>query len=162
VRVAYHLKDAPDDPRFVIYEYYLAVPDGEVSAYCSGDEPPADRWLSIIEAIAPLLAELPTSAPFDSRVEVPEHGLAVDFPADWLVRGWAGPGPVLGGAAEPDTPPSEMSMAMLRAVTAEGGPTSAECIVEDASRVPGLPEVASLDDWRDTLVSIAGAQGTTD
>jgi hypothetical protein len=98
VRVAYRLADAPDDPRFVLNEYYLTVPDGVLSASCSGGEPPADRWLSIVEAIAPLPAELPTPAPFDPPVEVPEHGLAVDFPAEWLVRPWPGPGPVLGGS----------------------------------------------------------------
>jgi hypothetical protein len=145
IRVGYRSKDAPDDARFVLNEYYLTVPKGVVSVYCAGDEPPADRWLSIIEAIAPLLAEARPSVPFDPRVEVPEHGLAVDFPAEWLVRSWPGPGPVLGGSL------------VLRAVTLaqEGG---YECLIEDDTALPSLPDVASLDEWRDTLISIAGAQ----
>ena len=148
VRVAYRLKDAPDDPRFVLNEYYLTVPDGVVSAHCSGDEPPDDRWLSVVEAITPLAAAPPLAAPFDPRVEVPEHGLAVDFGSEWLVRSWPGLGPVLGGSV------------LLRAVTLaqEDGPGGHECLIEDDTALLSLSDVASLDDWQDTLVSTAGAQ----
>lgn len=151
VRVSYRYESLPDEPRFVQHEYHLDVPRGVVSVYCAGDEPPADRWLSIVESITPLPAELPTSAPFDPRVEVPEHGLAVDFPAEWLVRSWPGPGPVLGGSV------------VLRAVTLaqEDGPGGHECLIEDDTALPSLPDVASLDEWLDTLVSTAGAQERT-
>ncbi len=147
VRVAYRLKDAPDDPRFVLNEYYLTVPDGVVSAFCSGDEPPADRWLSVIETIAPLAAAPPLAAPFDPRVEVAAHGFAVDFPSEWLVRSWPGLGPVLEGSI------------VLRAVTLahEDGSGGYECLMEDATALPSLADVASLADWRDVLGSTARA-----
>jgi hypothetical protein len=124
--VAYRFKDAPDDARFVLNEYYLTVPAGVVSAYCAGDEPPADRWLSVIEAIAPLAAGSTSSHPFDPRVEVAAHGFAVDFSAEWLVRSWPGPGPVLGGHL------------VLRAVTAasEDGSGGYECVIEDDTVLP--------------------------
>jgi hypothetical protein len=146
VRVAYRFKDAPDDPRFVLNEYYLTVPDGVVSAYCSGDEPPADRWLSVIETIAPLAAAPPLAAPFDPRVEVAAHGFAVDFPREWLVRSWPGLGPVLGGTV------------VLRAVTLahEDGSGGHECLLEDDTGLLGPADVASLADWRDALGSTAG------
>jgi hypothetical protein len=147
VRVAYRLKDAPDDPRFVLNEYYLTVPDGVVSAYCSGDEPPADRWLSVIETIAPLAAAPPLAAPFDPRVEVAAHGFAVDFPSEWLVRSWPGLGPILGGTV------------VLRGVTLahEDGSGGHECLLEDDTALLGLVDVASLADWRDALGSAAAA-----
>jgi hypothetical protein len=147
VRVAYRLKDAPDDPRFVLNEYYLTVPDGVISAFCSGDEPPADRWLSVIETIASLGAAPPLAAPFDPRVEVAAHGFAVDFPAEWLVRSWPGLGPVLGGTI------------VLRAVTLadENGSGGYECLLEDDTALPSLADVTALADWRDALGSTAGA-----
>ena len=148
VRVAYHLKAAPDDPRSVLNEYYLTVPDGVVSAYCSGDEPPADRWLSVIEAIAPLAADPPSSAPFDPRVEVPAQGFAVDFGAEWLVRSWPGPGPVLGGNL------------VLRAVTVAGedGSGGYECVLEDDTVLPRSSDMDSLEEWQEMLISSADAQ----
>lgn len=148
VRVAYRFKDAPDDPRFVLNEYYVTIPEGVLSVYCSGEDPPSDRWLHVVEAIASAPADPPSSAPFDPRVEVPERGFAVDFPAEWLVRSWPGPGPVLGGSV------------VLRAVTLAGedGSGGYECLIEDDTTLPSLSDVASLDEWRDTLISIAEAQ----
>ena len=152
VRVAYRFKDAPDDPRFVLNEYYVTVPDGVLSVYCSGDDPPSDRWLHVVEAVASTTADPPTSAPFDPRVAVPQRGFAVDFPAEWLVRSWPGPGPVLGGSV------------VLRAVTLadEDGAGGYECLIEDDPTSPSLSDMASRDEWRDTLISIAGAQELRD
>jgi hypothetical protein len=148
VRVAYRVKGMPDDARLVLDEYYISVPDGVLSVHCSGDDPPSDRWLHVVEAIAPTPAGPAASGPFDPRVEVPERGFAVDFPAEWLVRSWGGPGPVLGGSVA------------LRAVTLadEDGSGGYECVIEDDTALSGPSGVASLDEWRGTLISIAGAQ----
>jgi hypothetical protein len=150
VRVAYGVKGAPDDPRFVLNEYYVTIPEGVLSVYCSGDDPPSDRWLHVVEAIASTPADPPTSAPFDPRVEVPERGFALDFPAAWLVRSWSwpGPGPVLGGSV------------VLRAVTLadEDGAGGYECLLEADATLPSRSDVPSPDEWRDTLISIAAAQ----
>ncbi len=72
----------------------------------------------------------------------------MDFGAEWLVRSWPGPGPVLGGRL------------VLRAVTLaqEDGSGGRECLIEDDTALLSLSDVASLDDWRDTLVSTAEAQ----
>jgi hypothetical protein len=51
-----------------------------------------------------------------------------------------------------------MSMIVLRAVTAEGGPTSAECMIENAAGVPGLPETASSAEWQAALLVSTEAQ----
>jgi hypothetical protein len=148
VRVSSRHASAPDEDRFVLHEYYITAPDGVASVTCSSDDPPADRWLSIVEAVAPLPADPPASAPFDPRVEVPDHGFAVDFGAEWLVRAWPAPGSVFGGAN------------VLRALTVAGADGSGgyECVVEDDTGLASVPDVGSLDDWQEILISTAGAQ----
>jgi hypothetical protein len=148
VRVSYRSLSLPDEPRYVQHEYYLDVPSGVVSVSCWGDPPAADLWLSIIEAIAPLPADGAAVIPFDPRVELPEHGLAVDFGAEWSVdsaNGW--PGVVLGGDF------------VLRARVVRGS----DCWMEDDTDVPSLAEVSSPDDWRTAFIEAVGrdqARGT--
>jgi hypothetical protein len=146
VRVSYRYTSSPDEPRFVYHVYYLAGPDGVGSVSCMSAEPPADCWLSIVESIEPLPSGGLASAPFDPRVEVPEHGFGVDFPAEWLVRASEGPGPLLGG--DP----------VLRAVTATGGPASADCTIEDDTGLPSLSGVDSLAGWQEVFTAYAIAQ----
>ena len=137
VRVSYRYESLPDEARFMQHEYYLDVPTGVVSVSCWGDPPAADRWLSIVEAIAPLPADGAVVIPFDPRVEVPENGLAVGFGEEWEVASAAGwPGIVLGGDF------------VLRARTASG----AECWLEDDTDVPSLAGMDSPEDWRTAFI----------
>ena len=53
---------------------------------------PLGAYGAIAEAIAPISTHVPASAPFDPRIEVPNHGLAVEFGDEWLMRAWATPG----------------------------------------------------------------------
>ena len=141
VRVSYHY--LPDEPRFVQHEYYLDVPRGVVSVLCYGDPPAVDRWLSIVEAIAPLPAAGAAVVPFDPRVEVTANGLAVDFGAEWHVASasrW--PGIVLGGDF------------VFRALMV----SAADCWMEDVTEVPSLAEVSSPDDWRTAFIEAAGQE----
>jgi hypothetical protein len=158
VRVSYRYRTMPDEDRFILHETYVTGPEGVVSVYCAADDPPADHWQSVVESMERVGPEGPVSAPFDPRVEVPDHGFAVDFGADWLVRPWGGPGPVLGGMAGHDALPSEVSMIVLRAVTAEGVPTDAECMIEDAKGVLGLPKTASSTEWQAAFLASAEGQ----
>jgi hypothetical protein len=138
VRVSYRYKTMPDEPRFVFHDYYLDAGDGVAWFVCSGGEPPGDDWVHIAEAIAPTSADPPASAPFDPRVEVPDHGFAVDLGAEWLVRPWGGRGPVLKGAS------------VLRATTTvsgEDGPASSECWVEDGGGLTRLARQGALSEW---------------
>lgn len=143
VRVAYRLKDAPDDPRHLLNEYYLTVPGGVLLAHCSGEEPPDDRWLSVIEGITPRAADSEPSTTFDPRVEIPAHGFAIDFPEEWLARSWPGPGPVLGGQL------------VLRAITATdaGGCDGCECVLEADSVLPEPVAADSPEAWQAVLLS---------
>jgi len=143
VRVSYRYESLPDVPRAWQHQYYLDVPIGVASVYCWGDPPATDRWLSIVEAIAPLPAEGVAMIPFDPRVEVPEHGLAVDFGAEWEVssaNGW--PGMVAGGDN----------------VLPARSPTGGDCWLEDDTHVARLAEVRSLDDWRAVFIEAADWQ----
>ena len=115
----------------------MDVPAGVVSVNCWGDPPAADRWLSIVEAIAPLPADGAAAVPFDPRVEVPENGLSVDFGAEWTVDSasrW--PSGVLGGDF------------VFRARTV----SAADCWMEDVTDVPSLAAVSSPDDWRTAFI----------
>ena len=79
-----------------------------------------------------------------------------DFGAEWLVTDWGGLGSVLGGSLEDERPRPEVSMSVLRAV--KGVPTDAECMIEDATGVPGLPETASSAEWQAAFLVSAEAQ----
>lgn len=153
-RVSYRHGWAPDEPRFVFHEYYVTGPVGVASVICQGVDPPADDWRSIVDSLESLEAAVEPSAPFDPRVEVPDHGFSVDLDAEWLVRPWPGPGPIFGWSAEDDGSPAG-SISVLRAVTAEGGPTNAECVIEDATGSPDLPDTASPAEWQAALVASA-------
>jgi hypothetical protein len=132
-RVSYRYETMPDEPRFVFHEYHLGAGDGVARFSCSGVEPPGDDWLHIAEAIAPISTHVPASAPFDPRIEVPNHGLAVEFGDEWLMRAWATPGLLLGGVT------------VLRAdsVAREGVGSSSECWVEDETGGPSLSGLSS-------------------
>ena len=149
VRVAYRFKDAPDDPRYLLDEYYLTVSGGVLLAHCSSETPPDDRWLSVIEGITSRVADSEPLTTFDPRVEIPAHGFAIDFPEEWLVRSWPGPGPVLGGQL------------VLRAVTATDadGCEGCECVLEDDSALPELVAAGSPEAWQAVLLSSAQDRG---
>jgi len=137
VHVSYRGESLPDEPWFVQHHYYLDVPRGVVSVGCYGDPPAVDRWLSIVEAIAPLPADGAAVTPFDPRVEVPENGLAVEFGAEWTVDSasrWRGG--VLGGDF------------VFRARTV----SAADCWMVDVTDVLSLLEVSSPDDWRTAFI----------
>jgi hypothetical protein len=143
VCVSYRYESFPDEARFVQHEYYLDVPTGVVSLTCWGDPPAADRWLSVIEAIAPLPADGAVVIPFDPRIEIPENGLAIAFGKEWEVASAAGwPGIVLGGDF------------VLRARTAG----SADCWLEDDTDVPSLADVNSPDGWRTAFIEAVGRE----
>ncbi|MEX1336061.1 MAG: hypothetical protein AB1Z66_12250, partial [Candidatus Limnocylindrales bacterium] len=72
-------------------------------------------------------------------------------------RPWGGLGPVLGGSVEDERPLPEVSMSVLRAVTAEGRPADAECMVEDATGVAGLPDADEPAEWQAVFLESAGA-----
>jgi hypothetical protein len=131
--VAYRYGAVPDEPRYAWYEYYVTVPSGVISVACSADEPPPDRWGSIIDSMHILEATPGPSPVFDPRVEVPAHGLAIEFPPEWLVGTWPDwRGVVLGGDF------------VLRAVTQAG----AQCWLEDETGISRITSLDSLDDWR--------------
>lgn len=157
VRVSYRYLFAPEEDRHILHEYYVSGPVGVASIHCSAVDPPADHWQSIVESLEPVEAEGPTSAQFDPLVEVPDHGFAIDLGAEWLVRPWGGLGPVLGGSVEDERPLPEVSMSVLRAVTAEGRPADAECMVEDATGVAGLPDADEPAEWQAVFLESAGA-----
>ena len=81
---------------FLTTDYLIdADLDGLAVLSCYSRTPPDDRWLPIaqtIEAMPPETAaginEPPVSRfEFDSRVELPASGFAIDFPAEWQVLG---------------------------------------------------------------------------
>ena len=136
-----------DEARHGFHDYYVATPDGVVSVSCVGEEPPADRWLHIVESIETLPASAPASASFDSRVQMPDHGFAVDFPAEWLVSTWPfRPGSPFGGDF------------VLRAQTVpqDGGPASAECWIGDDMELPGQPDVESIEGLLESVTHQVG------
>jgi hypothetical protein len=147
VRVFWKYEVAPDEPRYTFYDYYVGTPTGVMSLSCTGEEPPADRWLDIVASIEPLEVGDSASETFDSRVVVPDPGFALDLPAEWLVKAWPEwQSVVLGGDF------------VLRAQTAMGGPTDSDCWIENATGSPNSTDVRSIDDWRETLIASAEAQ----
>ena len=79
-------------------------------------------------------------------MEVPNHGFAIDFPAEWLV-GWMSQGPAFGGDL------------VLRAqsITEDG----ADCQIEDGWGLRGLSDVDSMDEWIEVLIGVVAARGRT-
>ena len=155
VRVSCRYGFAPDEPRFVHHEYYITGPDGVASVFCSSADPPADRWYSIVDALEGVEAADQPSAPFDPRVEVPDHGFAIDFAAEWLAKAWPGPGPLFGWSEVDDGSPA-IPTAVLRAMTATDEPSNAECFFEDVTGLPGLPDADSTAEWQATFTISAG------
>jgi len=132
IRLSWRYMGAPSG----FYDYYVAVPRGVVTVSCSGSEAPPDRWLDIVESIEALPVDAPATGSFDPRVEVPDHGFAIDFPVEWLVTAWpwsGTPGPVGGDA-------------VLRAQSA------AECWIFDDMGLPRLSDVESIEDWLEQLI----------
>lgn len=126
-----------DLPRFASHVYYVTAPDGGVEVTCSAGEPPPDRWMSIIGSMEVVPSIAPTSGRSDPMVGLPEHGLAIEFPSEWLVETWPDwPGLVLGG--------DFLLRAFLPSLSLE--PT--DCWLEDESAEPGLTSANSIDDWR--------------
>lgn len=106
----------------------MTVPDGVVAVTCSADVPPRDHWRSIVDSMHILVATPAPAPAFDARVELPAHGLAVEFPSEWLVETWPDSrGLVLGGHF------------VLRAVLPSLALESAE---------PRITSLQSTDDWR--------------
>lgn len=135
--LAYRYGAVPDEPRYAWYEYYVTVPDGVVGVACSADEPPRDHWRSIVDSMRILVATPAPSPAFDPHVELPAHGLAVEFPSEWLVETWPDwRGLVLGG--------DFVLRAVLPSLTLE----PAECWLEDESAEPRITSLQSTDDWR--------------
>jgi len=159
VRVSHQPKLVPAEERFVIHEYYVSGPDGVARIICQGVDPPADRWLSIVESLEILWPGPQRAWPFDPRVEVPEPGLAVDFGAEWQVQDWAGHGVVLGGPRGNELGLPEEATTVLRAVTTSEGRRKAECVIEDVTGVPGLLGVDSPTEWQEAFVASAEAGG---
>jgi hypothetical protein len=137
VYLAYRYGAVPDDPRFVSHEYYVTAPGIVVEVTCSADEPPPDRWLSIIESMELAPSITSASGPFDPRIELPAHSLAIELPAEWLVETWPEwQGLVLGG--------DFALRAVLPSLTLE----PAECWLEDESAEPRITSLQSSEDWR--------------
>jgi hypothetical protein len=71
--------------------YILRGQDGLYGVTCTSDDPPEDRWLSIVETLKFLPDETTGSPPLSpmlggGRIERPAEGFAVTFPDDWMVE----------------------------------------------------------------------------
>ncbi len=133
VSVTYGSTDQ-DPPRIYHDDVYVDGPEGVVLVNCN--DAPIDHWLDVARSIAPLTADY-SPEPFDPRVEVADHGFAVDFGVEWRVssrterleaRLWgttvlSAQMPVIGGDGACDL-----------------------CTIEDATGVPGLTGLTSVDD----------------
>jgi len=131
---AVHVNWAYTEAPTGFFDYYVAVPSGVAEISCYGLTDSGDGWRSVVESIASVPSDGMPTTTFDPRIAVPDHGFAIDFPAEWLVRPWATgePSPILDG---------EM---VLRAVSliGAGRSDSYECWIEDGT---GLSELSDPD-----------------
>ena len=144
VSVTYESTD--QDPPRIFHDVYVDAPEGVVLVYCG--EAPIEHWLDVARAIAPLPADF-SPEPFDPSVQMADHGLAVDFGAEWRLSSRTDhlTTSLLGGPT------------VLSAQWRGGRRDSQTCTIEDDTDMPGLPRIGSVAAWRAALVYAAQETG---
>ena len=138
VIVTYGSREAKQPPSNIQREAFVDAPRAVVEVYCGTAS--AEHLREVAGAIAPLPPDY-TPEPFDPRVELPDHGFAVDLGPEWTV-GFGAPGSYTGGPRV---------LTAQQAVHDEDGTPLYTCAIEDASDVPAFQGLATRDDAKAVL-----------